>query len=113
MKTASKKAHYKRLKNYCELRKKQKESSQFSRHGFPVPFSRPGFPVLVFLVPDFREQILENKFFVSDFGRKKTKVPGSGLENGNGKIRVLNSYAPTIPPPASFLKLLSLITIVN
>jgi hypothetical protein len=71
MKTASKTVDYKRLKNYCEGRKKQKESSRFSRPGFPIlvfpsRFSHPGFPV-----PVFREQIVENKFFISDFGRKK------------------------------------------
>jgi hypothetical protein len=92
MKTASKKAHFKRLKNYCEGRKKQKESSWFmfpvlvflSR--FPVPvfpswFARPGFPGA-----NPREEI-----FRLGFWEEKTKVPGPGLKNGNGKIRVLSS----------------------
>jgi hypothetical protein len=90
MKTASKKADYKkRLKKYCDGRKKQKESSQFSRPGFlilvfPSRFSRPGF-----LVPVFREQILEDKFFVSDFGRKKLKFPIPVSKSGTGKLMCL------------------------
>ena len=86
---ARKQADYKRLKKYCEGRKKQKESSRFSHPGFPVSvfpsrFSRPGFPV-----PVFREQILEDKFFISDFGRKKWKFPVSVSKTGTGKLRSL------------------------
>ncbi len=73
------------IKNYCEGRKKQKESSQFSRPGFPVRvfppgFSRPGFP----------GANPRGKIFRLGFREEEIKVPGSGPENGNGKIRVLS-----------------------
>jgi hypothetical protein len=53
--------------------------------GFPVPvfpswFSRPGIPGA-----NPRGQI-----FHLGFREEKMKVPGLGLENGNGKIRVLS-----------------------
>jgi hypothetical protein len=53
--------------------------------GFPVPvflfwFSRPGFP----------GANPRRKFLRLGFREEKIKVPGPGLENGNGKIRVLN-----------------------
>jgi hypothetical protein len=62
--------------------------SRFSRPGFPVPvfpswFSRPGFPGA-----NPRGQI-----FRLGFREEKMKVPGLGLENGNGKIRVLSTYS--------------------
>jgi hypothetical protein len=52
---------------------------------FPSRFSHPGFPV-----PVFREQILEVKFFISDFGRKKLKFPVPVSKSGMGKLMCLH-----------------------
>jgi hypothetical protein len=66
--------------------------------GFPIlvflsRFSRPGFPVLVFPSrfsrPCFPGANSREQFFPLEFREEKIKVPGHGLEIGNGKIRVL------------------------
>jgi hypothetical protein len=70
---------------------KQKDSSRFSHPGFlilpvfPFRFSRP-----VFSRPGFPGANPRGPIFRLGFREEKKKVPDPGIENGNGKIRVLN-----------------------